>query len=239
MPLTKILDELSKYGLTESQAKVYHAITRLGETPVPPIAKELHVHRAEIYRVLRELGEKGIIKERKGRPILFTALPPEEALKTLLKQQQKKTEYLRRRLPKLVDWLNAEAKPRKAKPSVLLIDDDESIRRTLADALRMNGFEVDTASDGKQALRKSRRRRYSLALVDIRLPDVKGTKLLRTLKTENPEIKNIVITGYPSIQNAMEAINQGVDAYVTKPFKPSELVSTMRRKLAEQANPIS
>jgi len=227
----KALDELSKYGLTEIQAKVYHVLTRLGKTSSTNIAKKLRVHRSEVYRVLRELEEKGIVTEHKGRPILFTPASPEEALKILLQEQLKKYEYLKQNLPKLVDWLDSQKLVNR--PSVLLIDDDESIRKTIASTLKMSGFDVDTASDGSEALKKSRLRHYNLALVDIRLPDIEGTKLLKMLKMENRELKEIIITGYPSLKNAIEAINEGADAYIIKPFKLQELLAIMKKKLAE------
>jgi len=225
----KMLNELCKYGLTEIQAKVYCVLTRLGKTSSTSIAKKLRIHRSEVYRVLRELQEKGIITEHMGRPTLFKSASSEEALKILLQEQLKKTEHLKRNLPKLVDWLDSQ----KARPSVLLIDDDESIRKTTAGTLKMSGFNVDTASDGSEALKKSRLRHYNLALVDIRLPDIEGTKLLKMLKTENREIKEIIITGYPSVENAIEAINEGADAYVMKPFKLQELLATVKEKLVE------
>lgn len=227
--IDKMLNELCKYGLTEIQAKVYYILIRLGKTSSTSIAKKLRIHRSEVYRVLRELQEKGIITEHKGRPTLFTPASSEEALKILLQEQLKKTEHLKRNLPKLVDWLDSQ----KARPSVLLIDDDESIRKTIAGTLKMSGFDVDTASDGSEALKKSRLRHYNLALVDIRLPDIEGTKLLKMLKTENREIKEIIITGYPSVKNAIEAINEGADAYIIKPFKLQELLAIMKEKLVE------
>jgi len=224
----KLLDELSKYGLTEIQAKSYCSLLRLGKTSAMEIAKALSVHRSEVYRVLRQLEEKGIVTEHSGRPILFTPAPPEEALDILLQEQLKKGEYLEGNLPKMIDWLRSQTKLREIGPSVLLIDDDESIRMTLSHVLKGNGFDVDVAADGRQALEKARLRPYNIALIDIRLPDIEGTKLLKMLKKENDEIKQMIITGYPSIQNTVEALNEGADAYIIKPFLPSDLIAKMR-----------
>ena len=93
------------------------------------------------------------------------------------------------------------------------------------------------AHDGKQALEKSELRLYNLALVDIRLPDMDGTKLLKMLRQENPEIKEIVITGYPSVENAIQAIDARVDAYIMKPFGPSDLLAKIREKLNMNGRP--
>ena len=227
-----MLDQLPEYGLTEVQAKVYYHLLTLGRTSSTKVAKELDVHRSEVYRVLRELAEKGIVTEHKGkRPILFTPTPPEEALDILLQQQAKTLERLREGTPKLLAWLNSHAKLKKTKPSVLLIDDDETIRKTLSHMLTKEGFSVDTAPDGKRALEKSQLRHYDLALVDIRLPDMDGTRLLRMLREKSPEIKEIIITGYPSIENAVKAIDEDADAYSIKPLNPPDLIAKIREKL--------
>jgi len=227
-----MLDQLPKYGLTEVQAKVYYHLLKLGATSAIKVSKEVGVHRAEVYRVLRELAEKGLVTERKGkRPALFTPTPPKDALNILLQQHAKTLQRLRDRTPKLIAWLNSQAKVEKVKTSVLIVDDDESIRRTLTRTLAKEGFKVDTAPDSKQALQKSRLVHYDVALLDIRLPDTDGTTLLRMLRQENPEIKEIIITGYPSIENAIKAIDEGVDAYIIKPFKPADLLTKIREKL--------
>jgi CheY-like chemotaxis protein/predicted transcriptional regulator len=227
-----MLDQLPEYGLTEVQAKVYYHLLTLGQTSSTKVAKQLDVHRSEVYRVLRELAEKGLVTEHKGkRPTLFTPTPPEEALDILLQQQAKTLKRLKEGKPKLVAWLNSHADVKKTGPSVLLIDDDETIRKALAHTLTREGFSVDTAPDGKQALEKSQLRHYDLALVDIRLPDMEGTKLLKMLKEKTPEIKEIIITGYPSIENAAQAVNDGADAYLIKPIKPADLLAKIREKL--------
>jgi len=227
-----MLDQLPEYGLTEVQAKVYYHLLRLGATSAIKVSKEVGVHRAEVYRVLRELAEKGIVTEKKGkRPVLFTPTPPEVALDILLQQQAKTLQRLREGKPILVAWLNSHANVKKTRPSILLIDDDETIRKALTRTLTIEGFSVDTAPDSKQALEKSQLRHYDLALVDIRLPDMEGTKLLKMLKEKTPEIKEIIITGYPSIENAVQAVNDGADAYLIKPLKPADLLAKIRQKM--------
>jgi CheY-like chemotaxis protein/predicted transcriptional regulator len=229
-----MLEQLPEYGLTEVQAKVYYHLLTLGQTSSTKVAKELGVHRSEVYRVLRELAEKGLVTEHKDkRPTLFTPTPPEEALAILLQQQAKTLQRLKEGTPRLVAWLNSHAKTKKTRPSVLLIDDDETIRKSLSRTLTREAFDVDTAPDGKQALAKSQLKHYDLALVDIRLPDMEGTKLLKLLREKTPEIKEIIITGYPSIENAVKAIDEGADGYVMKPLNPSDLLSKIRQKMEE------
>ena len=229
-----MLDQLPEYGLTEVQAKVYYHLLTLGRTSSTKVAKELDVHRSEVYRVLRELAEKGIVTEHKGkRPILFTPTPPEEALDILLQQQAKTLKRLREGKPKLAAWLTSHADVKKTGQSVLLVDDDETIRKALTRTLTREGFGVDTAPDGKQALEKSQLRHYDLALVDIRLPDMEGTKLLKMLREKTPEIKEIIITGYPSIENAVKAIDEGAGAYLIKPLNLPSLLAKIREKMEE------
>lgn len=109
---------------------------------------------------------------------------------------------------------------------ILVVDDDESIRRVLATILE-EGYTVDTAKNGKEAITKSRKTFYNLALVDIRLPDIEGTKLLAKVKDTTPRMRKIIITGYPSVQNAIEALNKGADAYILKPFDMDKVLATI------------
>lgn len=100
------------------------------------------------------------------------------------------------------------------KARILVIDDDESVRRVLAVALENKGYIVDTAKDGKEAIERFEANFYNLALVDIRLPDMEGTKLLTAMKETTPKMVRIILTGYPSLHNAIEAVNKGADGYI-------------------------
>jgi len=117
---------------------------------------------------------------------------------------------------------------------ILVVDDDESIRKVLATILDEEGYAVDVADSGKQAIDKSNEEFYNLALVDIRLPDMEGTELLTKMKDTTPKMRKIIITGYPSLQNAVEALNKGADAYIMKPFDMDKVLSTIREQLKKQ-----
>ena len=117
---------------------------------------------------------------------------------------------------------------------ILVVDDDESIRKTLATILEEEGYVVDTAENGKEAIEKSNIKFYNLALIDIRLPDMEGTKLLTAMKETTPKMVKIIITGYPSLQNAMEAVNKGADAYILKPFNIDNVLNIVREHLEKQ-----
>ncbi len=117
---------------------------------------------------------------------------------------------------------------------ILVVDDDEGIRKVVAEALRSEGYSVDTASNGKEAIEKSQANFYNLALVDIRLPDMEGTKLLTSMKETTPEMVKIILTGYPALQNAIDAVNKGAHGYLVKPIKMDELLRTVEQSLKKQ-----
>jgi DNA-binding NtrC family response regulator len=117
---------------------------------------------------------------------------------------------------------------------ILVVDDDESIRKVLATILEEKGYVVDTAENGKEAIEKSNVNFYNLALIDIRLPDMEGTKLLTAMKETTPKMVKIIITGYPALNNAMEAVNKGADGYVLKPVNIDNLLDTIREHLRKQ-----
>jgi DNA-binding NtrC family response regulator len=117
---------------------------------------------------------------------------------------------------------------------VLVVDDDDSVRKVLTTALEEEGYKVDTAENGTQAIEKSRRGFYNMALIDIRLPDMEGTMLLSELKETTPKMRKIIVTGYPSMQNAIEAVKRGANDYVVKPFKMESVLETVKKHLEEQ-----
>lgn len=120
------------------------------------------------------------------------------------------------------------------RPRILIVDDDESIRKVLVAVLEENEYVVDSAKDGKEAIEKTSRDFYNLALVDIRLPDIEGTKLIAKMKETTPRMRKIIITGYPSLQNAVDALNKGADAYIMKPFDRDKVLQTIKEQLEKQ-----
>jgi DNA-binding NtrC family response regulator len=117
---------------------------------------------------------------------------------------------------------------------ILVIDDEESIRRTVSMTLEHAGYMVDTAENGKEAIEKAEVNFYNLALIDIRLPDMEGTELLTALKETTPRMVKIILTGYPALQNAVKAINKGVDYYLIKPVDTKELLRVIKEGLEKQ-----
>jgi two-component system response regulator PilR (NtrC family) len=117
---------------------------------------------------------------------------------------------------------------------VLIVDDDRSILKTFSEVLRDAGYMIDTAENGNEAIEKSNANFYNLALIDLRLPDMEGTILLTALRQTTPKMIKIIVTGYPSLQNAVEAINKGADGYIIKPAQTEELLRMVGEQLQTQ-----
>ncbi len=115
--------------------------------------------------------------------------------------------------------------------TILVVDDDKSILRTFTRILQKQDYKVDTAETGKEAIEKAESKYYDLALVDIRLPDTDGTELLARLKRQLKNTIKIMITGFPSIESGVKALDEGADAYLVKPVKPEDLLMLIREKL--------
>ena len=117
---------------------------------------------------------------------------------------------------------------------ILVVDDDESIRKVLTIILEDEGYTVESVDTAKRAIRKTKRKIYNLALIDIKLPDMEGIELLTKMKDTTPKMRKIIITGYPTLQNAVEAVNKGADAYIVKPFDMEKVLKTIKGQLKKQ-----
>jgi DNA-binding NtrC family response regulator len=121
-----------------------------------------------------------------------------------------------------------------AQPRILIIEDDHRIRDTFEAVLKLEGYAVDAVETGKEAVKKSEKNFYSLALIDIRLSDCEGTQLLTELKDGTPKMRKIIVTGYPTMQNAVDAVNKDADAYLIKPVDIEKLLKTIKDQLKKQ-----
>ncbi len=117
---------------------------------------------------------------------------------------------------------------------ILVVDDDKSVRKVLTTILEDEGYSVESVGTAKKAIERTRRRFYNLALIDIRLPDMEGIELLTKMKDTKPKMRKIIITGYPTLQNAVEAVNRGADAYILKPFDMENVLKTIEEELRKQ-----
>lgn len=117
---------------------------------------------------------------------------------------------------------------------ILIVDDDETILKSLREILQSEGYYVDAVKTGREAIEKSLVQFYNLALLDIKLPDMEGTELLTKMNTNTPRMMKVMVTGHPSLENAVEALNLGADAYIMKPVNPEELLKVVEEKLRLQ-----
>jgi PAS domain S-box-containing protein len=120
------------------------------------------------------------------------------------------------------------------KESILIVDDNESICRTLRLILEKKGYETETAGTGREAIEKAQARFFNLAFLDIRLPDMAGIELLVHLKEMRPDVAVILVTGHASLKTAVQALNEGASGYITKPLDMDDVVSKARDVLEKQ-----
>lgn len=117
---------------------------------------------------------------------------------------------------------------------ILIVDDDESIRNTVKIILEDEGYIVDLAGTGNEAIKMTQKMAYNVALLDIRLPDMEGVELLKLIKDNVPRTRKIMVTGYPSMQSAITALNKNADAYLVKPVDVEKLLNTVKDQLRQQ-----
>jgi response regulator RpfG family c-di-GMP phosphodiesterase len=116
-------------------------------------------------------------------------------------------------------------------PLILVVDDERVIREILADFLAMEGFNVRTAEDGRSALAELSRARFDLVLSDLKMPNMGGIELLEAIEKHTPNIVTIIMTGFGTVETAIDAMKRGAYDYIMKPFKMEEVVHTVRRGL--------
>ncbi|MFB3904224.1 MAG: response regulator [Acidobacteriota bacterium] len=117
-------------------------------------------------------------------------------------------------------------------PTVLVIDDEVIVVNSVRRILSRKGYRVESAFTGREALQRISEQDYSLALLDMRLPDWDGLKLLSHIKRIKPDMPVLVVTGYASIETAVEAVQRGASDYMAKPFTPEELYQFTSRTLS-------
>jgi two-component system NtrC family response regulator len=100
--------------------------------------------------------------------------------------------------------------------------------------LEAEGYFVDTAQDGKEAIDKTNNNFYNLAIIDYRLPDIEGTVLITKLKETTPKMMKIMLTGFPSTKNAIDSVNNNANAFIEKPVDSETLVNKIEQLLRKQ-----
>lgn len=117
------------------------------------------------------------------------------------------------------------------KPLILVIDDDDSMRDSCTQILTKDGFQADTAKDGSSGLEKIKEIKPDLVLIDLKMPGINGLEVLERTNEIDPNIIAVVITGYATVESAVEAMKKGAYDFLPKPFTPDELRIIIKRGL--------
>lgn len=120
------------------------------------------------------------------------------------------------------------------RPRVLVVDDEKFIRDILADFLGMEGYSVRTAEDGVSALQELERARYDLVISDLKMPNMGGLELLREVARTSPDTLTVIMTGFGTVETAIDAMKRGAYDYILKPFKVEEIIHIVQRGLDKQ-----
>ncbi len=120
------------------------------------------------------------------------------------------------------------------KNSILIIDDEPNLRKTLTDILRAKGYLTFEANDGAEGLAMLRQHPVHLALVDLRLPDISGLEVIARIKADYPFTEAIILTGNASLDSAIDATNKGAFSYLQKPYDMDQLLLHIRRAIEKQ-----
>ncbi len=111
---------------------------------------------------------------------------------------------------------------------ILIVDDEEELASALAERLAIRGYEVEVATNGKDALKRSRERDFDVLIVDVKMPGIGGLELMATVVQDTPNLPVILFTGHGSVAEAERGIKQGVYDYVMKPVDIDVLVEKIR-----------
>ncbi len=114
---------------------------------------------------------------------------------------------------------------------ILVVDDEPKICHLIKELLKREGYQSDTSLSGDEALQMIKEYNYQLLLTDLKMPGIDGLELVRKAKKERPEISTIMVTGYATIETAVQSLRHGVDDYITKPFNIFELKKAVERTL--------
>ncbi len=114
---------------------------------------------------------------------------------------------------------------------ILVVDDEPKICHLIEELLKLEGYQIDVSFSGIEALQMMKKYNYQMLLTDLKMPGIDGLELIRKAKEASPEIRTVMVTGYATVQTAVQALRHGVDDYVTKPFNIFELKKVIGQTL--------
>ena len=118
--------------------------------------------------------------------------------------------------------------------NILIVDDDHNTRKTMGKILKAKGFDVEEAGTGAEAIAACKAKFFNIALIDLRLPDVSGFEVLKSVCGINEDTIAIMITGFASLDSSIEAMNKGAFSYITKPVNIDQALIIIEKALEKQ-----
>lgn len=122
------------------------------------------------------------------------------------------------------------------RPRLLIIDDEDIVLKSCTRIFKSSEYDIDTASSGMEGLEKAKDAKYQIVITDLKMPNLTGMDVLKTLKEQQPDVTVIIFTGYATVETAREALKMGAFDYIPKPFTPDELKEVVKNALAARAN---
>src|SRR5210317_16395 len=120
------------------------------------------------------------------------------------------------------------------KASILIVDDEEVVRRSHLRSLADTGCHTEAAEDGHKALQVMEQHPFDVVLLDLKMPGLNGMDVLKTIKERWPDSEVVVITGYPSIETAKEAVRLGAQNYIAKPVGPDDVIKAANEAMTQK-----
>lgn len=117
--------------------------------------------------------------------------------------------------------------------SILYVDDEEALRQLVGEQLRLENFLIETAEDGDKAIEILKKRTFDVILLDMRMPRVNGIEVLKFMKKRKISSRVVVLTAVDDLSVAIEAVKNGANDYLTKPYDYNTLISAIRRVMAK------
>lgn len=130
--------------------------------------------------------------------------------------------------------MKSQAPSQPPKSRILVIDDEEGIRRMLAYALSSHGYEVETAGNGEEGVREARKQKFDVVISDLTMPTMDGLDALPLLKEIDPKMEVIIVTGFGTIEAALQSMKRGAYDFITKPFQIEDLLRLLEKALEKR-----
>lgn len=118
---------------------------------------------------------------------------------------------------------------------VLVVDDEEAARQSLADILRLEGYQVKTAPNGEAAIKALEAQDFDVMLLDLKMPGMGGLEVLKVVSTQAPDLRVVLLTAHGTLDSAIAALREGAHDYLLKPAAPNEILSSVAAALEEKA----